>query len=88
MAPQERMGLMDIICITGTAPGPVSVTVSHAGDVRQLPMVIERHASGGWQARGASGTWGPRCHSVRTAALLEAAEVMSQLTTAEAMAAE
>jgi hypothetical protein len=77
---------MEIICITGAAPGPVSVTVSHAGDVRQLNMVVARHQAGGWQARG-SGPWGPRCHSVRTAALLEAAEMIEQ-SPALALAAE
>jgi hypothetical protein len=65
---------MDIICITGAAPGLVSVTVSHQGQVRQLPMEVERHQAGGWRARHRDGVWGLRCHSVNTAVLLEAAE--------------
>jgi hypothetical protein len=65
---------MDIICITGTTPGPVSVTLSHAGQVRQVAMDIARHPAGGWQARHNGGRWVLRCHSVPTAVLLEGAE--------------
>ena len=65
---------MDIICITGATPGPVAVTLSHAGEVRQLAMEIARHPSGGWQARHHGGRWGLRCHSVPTAVVLEGAE--------------
>ena len=65
---------MDIICITGATPGPVSVTVTHKGAVRQVAMDIAAHPVGGWQARHRGGAWGLRCHSVQTAVLLEAAE--------------
>ena len=75
---------MDILCVTGATPGPVSVTVSHQGQVRQLPMEVARHALGGWQARHRQGVWGLRCHSVKTAVLLEAAEAFVESAEAEA----
>jgi hypothetical protein len=69
---------MDIICIMGEAPGPLTATVSHGGELKQVRLSVARHGVGGWQARGAGGVWGPRCHSVRTAVLLEAAEVFAE----------
>jgi acyl CoA:acetate/3-ketoacid CoA transferase alpha subunit len=68
---------LDILCITGTAPGPISVTVSHLGAVRQVAMEVQGHPAGGWRARHRAGAWGLRCHSVRTAVLLEAAEALA-----------
>jgi hypothetical protein len=73
---------VDIICIMGEAPGPVTATVSHCGEVRQVRLTVARHAAGGWQVRSASGLMGLRCHSVRTAVLLEAAEIGSRVTAA------
>jgi hypothetical protein len=69
---------MDILCITGVTPGPISVTVTHQGDVRQLAMDVARHPAGGWHARHRGGAWGLRCHSVQTAVLLEAAEAFAE----------
>jgi hypothetical protein len=77
---------MDIICIAGDTPGPVAVTLAHAGQVRQLAMDVQRHPSGGWHARLPGGAWGLRCHSVPTAVLLEGAEVF--LGESMALAAE
>ena len=77
---------MDILCITGATPGPVSVTVAHQGAVRQLAMEVAPHPAGGWQARQRGGAWGLRCHSVQTAALLEAAEAFDETPAALAAA--
>jgi hypothetical protein len=65
---------MDIVCIRGSVPGPVVVTVAHGADVRQVPMEVARHPAGGWRARAPGGTFGLRCHTVNAAVLLEAAE--------------
>ncbi len=64
---------MEIICIQGTAPGRIVATLSHGTKVRQLPMTVARHPAGGWQVE-AGGAFGPRCHAVATAVLLEASE--------------
>jgi hypothetical protein len=66
---------MEIICIEGLPPGPVTTTVSHGGRVQQISMEVGRHPAGGWRARLAGRQeWGPRCHAVSTAVLLEASE--------------
>ncbi len=65
---------MEIICIQGTAPGRIVATLSHGTNVRQLPMTVLRHAAGGWQVASKGGGFGPRCHAVATAVLLEASE--------------
>ena len=65
---------MEVICIIGATPGPITASVSHDGDVRQLAMDVARHPAGGWQARLRGGAWGLRCHAVTTAVLLEASE--------------
>jgi hypothetical protein len=65
---------MEVICIIGATPGPITATVTHDGNVRQLPMDVARHPAGGWQARRRGGDWGLRCHAVTTAVLLEAGE--------------
>jgi hypothetical protein len=65
---------MEVICIIGATPGPVTATVSHAGSVRQLPMDVARHPAGGWQARLRGGEWGLRCHAVTTAVLMESSD--------------
>ena len=65
---------MEIICIQGTAPGRIVATLSHGTVVRQLPMTVSRHPSGGWQITSAGGGFGPRCHAVTTAVLLEASD--------------
>ena len=65
---------MEIICIQGVAPGRIVATLSHGTNVRQLPMTVTRHPAGGWQVESAGGGYGPRCHAVATAVLLEASE--------------
>ncbi len=65
---------MEIICIQGSAPGPIVVTLAHQARIRQIPMVVARHPAGGWHAAGLSGSFGPRCHAVATAILLEGSE--------------
>jgi hypothetical protein len=77
---------MDILCITGATPGPISVTVTHQGAVRQLAMEVGPHPAGGWHARHRGGAWGLRCHSVQTAVLLEAAEAFVEVPAARAAA--
>lgn len=79
---------MDILCISGVAPGPVMVSVAHCGQVRQLAMDVARHQAGGWRARRPGAPWGLRCHSVQTAVLLEAAEAVEAPHAAEGMEAE
>lgn len=68
---------MDLLGIMGELPGTVNVGVSHAGTVRQLRLEAMPHPSGGWRARAPGGAWGLRCHSARTALLLEAAEILA-----------
>ncbi len=65
---------MEIICIQGAAPGRIVATLSHGTKVRQLPMTVARHPAGGWQVETGGGAFGPRCHAVTTAVLLEASE--------------
>ncbi len=65
---------MEIICIQGAAPGRIVATLSHGARVRQLPMTVARHPAGGWQVACAAGGFGPRCHAVATAVLLEGSE--------------
>ncbi len=64
---------MEIICIQGSAPGRIVATLAHGSRIRQVPMTIARHPAGGWQA-GRDGVFGPRCHAVATAILLEAGD--------------
>ena len=67
---------MEIVCITGSIPGPITATVSHRGDVRSVGLEVAPHPSGGWHARLLNNTiWGLRCHAVPTAIMLEAAEL-------------
>ena len=69
---------MEIVCIIGPAPGIVTATISHRGDIRSAKMELARHPSGGWHARRLdSASWGLRCHAVPTAVLLEAAEIFT-----------
>ncbi len=68
---------MELICIQGAAPGRITATVAHGGDVRQLPMEVVAHEAGGWKARSPGGSWGLRCHAVATAILMEASEVFA-----------
>lgn len=68
---------MEIICIQGSAPGRIVATVSHGTAIRQLSMNVERHAAGGWHVLQADGSFGPRCHAVSTAVLLDASEAFS-----------
>ena len=69
---------MEIISIEGRAPGRVVATVSHGTRVRQLPMDLAAHPAGGWQISQADGTFGPRCHAVSAAVLLEASEIFTE----------
>ncbi len=77
---------MEIICIQGAAPGRIVATLSHAAKVRQLPMTVLRHPAGGWQVAQPGGGFGPRCHAVATAVLLEGSEAFVS-EDAEALAA-
>jgi hypothetical protein len=70
---QERV--MELLCIQGAAPGAIVATLSHAAQIRQIPMVVARHPAGGWQIELPEGGYGPRCRSVATAILMEASEV-------------
>ena len=70
---------MDLICIIGSAPGPITATVSHAGQVRQVALEVARHKAGGWQVRLPGGDWGVRCHAVKTGVLLEAGAAFAEL---------
>jgi hypothetical protein len=65
---------MEVLCIIGATPGPVTATVAHEGVVRQLAMDVARHPAGGWQARLRGGEWGLRCHAVTTSVLMQASE--------------
>jgi hypothetical protein len=68
---------MEVLCIIGATPGPVTATLSHEGRVRQLAMDVARHPAGGWHARLRGGVWGLRCHAVTTCVLLEGAEAFA-----------
>ena len=68
---------MDILGITGDAPGPLVAAVSHGGEIRQLRLNVARHPGGGWHVRQPCGAWGPRCHAVPAAILLEASNVFA-----------
>ena len=68
---------MDIICIQGSAPGRLVATVSHGARVRQMPVNVLRHPAGGWRVQQTDGSFGPRCHAVGMAVLLEAGEVFA-----------
>jgi hypothetical protein len=76
---------MDIICIEGSAPGAIVATLSHEAQLRTLPMTILRHPAGGWHVQ-TQGGFGPRCHAVPTAILLEASEAFA--AEAEKLAAD
>jgi hypothetical protein len=79
---------MEIICVVGPVPGRVTATVSHEGEIRQLPMDIASHRAGGWQARRPNGDFGLRCHSVNTAILLEAGDAFVRQPQTEYLAAD
>jgi hypothetical protein len=66
---------MELLCIQGSAPGQIVATLSHAAQVRQVPMMVARHPAGGWHIALAEGGYGPRCRSVATAILMEAGDV-------------
>jgi hypothetical protein len=65
---------MDILGIMGNAPGPLVATISHEGEIRSIRMNVARHPEGGWHVRKPCGGWGPRCHAVPAAILMEASE--------------
>ncbi len=65
---------MELICIEGAAPGSVIATLSHESRIRQIPMTLARHPSGGWHVILAEGGFGPRCRDVAAAILMEASE--------------
>lgn len=68
---------MELLCIQGAAPGRIVATLSHQACIRQVPMVVARHPSGGWRIELPEGGFGARCHSVATAILMEASEVFA-----------
>jgi hypothetical protein len=63
---------VEIICLQGEAPGPIVAVLSHGAQLRQVPMTVLRHPAGGWRVAQRGGGFGPRCHAVPTAVLLEA----------------
>ena len=65
---------MEIICMQGVAPGRMVATLSHGTVIRQLAMTVARHPAGGWHVEQPQGGYGPRCHAVSTAILLEASD--------------
>jgi hypothetical protein len=67
---------MDVLSIIGSAPGPLVATVSHGGEILTVRMNVARHPDGGWHVRKPCGGWGPRCHAVPAAILMEASEVL------------
>jgi hypothetical protein len=71
----EQECVVELLCIQGNAPGQIVATLSHAAEIRQVPMVVARHPAGGWHIALAEGGYGPRCRSVATAILMEASEV-------------
>ncbi len=79
---------MEVICITGTTPGPITATMSHEGRVKQVPMDIARHPAGGWRARLHGAAWGLRCHAVTTAVLMEASEAFLDKPAQDCLAAD
>lgn len=68
---------MEVICIQGVVPGPIVATLSHRAQIRQVNMSVARHPSGGWRIAQADGGFGPRCHAVATAILLEGSEAFA-----------
>ncbi len=71
---------MELLCIQGSAPGRIVATLSHAAQIRQVPMVVASHPAGGWQIALPNGQFGPRCRSVETAILMEAGELFADGT--------
>jgi hypothetical protein len=69
---------MEILGIMGGAPGPLVATVSHGGKIRSLRLNVSRHAEGGWHVRQPCGAWGPRCHAVPAAILMEASTLYAE----------
>ena len=65
---------MEVLSIQGHTPGPIVATLSHGTRVTQLRMSLAAHPAGGWQIEHANGVFGPRCHGVKAAILLEASE--------------
>jgi hypothetical protein len=45
--------------------------------VRQVPMNVQLHPAGGWHIQQADGSFGPRCHAVPAAILLQASEAFA-----------
>lgn len=68
---------MELLCITGAAPGTITATVAHDGAVRAITLEVAAHEAGGWKARLPGGRWGLRCHAVPTAVVLEAGEALA-----------
>jgi len=81
---QHQEPAMELLCIQGSAPGRIVATLSHAAQIRQVPMMVTSHPAGGWQIALPTGEFGPRCRSVQTAILLEASELFSDGTIAQA----
>jgi len=68
---------MEIMCIQGAAPGRIVATLSHQLRVRQVAMNVQRHPAGGWHIQQADGSFGPRCHAVHAAILLQGSEAFA-----------
>ncbi len=65
---------MELICIEGAVPGHVVATLAHEARIKQIAMRIANHPDGGWHVALPDGAFGPRCHSVTAAILMEASE--------------
>jgi hypothetical protein len=68
---------LELICIEGAVPGKIVATLCHEARIRQIPMAIAQHPAGGWHVALPEGEFGPRCHGVVAAILLEASEAFT-----------
>jgi len=66
---------LEFVCIEGAVPGRVVATLAHAARIRRIAMQMANHPAGGWHIASPDGAFGPRCHSVTAAILMEASEV-------------
>ena len=64
---------MELIHLSGVAPGAVTATLRHDGLQRRVVAEVARFGPH-WSARRPSGLWSARCTSARGAILLEAAD--------------
>jgi hypothetical protein len=65
---------LELVCIEGAVPGRVVATLAHEARIKLIAMQIANHPAGGWHIASPDGAFGPRCHSVTAAILMEASE--------------